>query len=155
MRRGKTMMMAVLVAVAGCQTTTESETMQAVIDPCVAQMPQTLVWDGSPPQLPGAGQMYITSLPKNGFVLAAIVDNNVGQVVYARQVPVNKHSSFMMQISCLACRIVTGGNPPPPPDVIDPSLVAAFLVAEGQRYEGVPTAAANDVAVCTPFPKKL
>jgi hypothetical protein len=141
-------MLAVLVAVAGCQTTTESQTTQALGDPCGAQMPATPVWDGSAPPNAGAGQLYIVFTPENGYSLAALVDYQSAQVPYARYVPDGKRNGFINFTQSGYAQIVTGGNPPPPPDVIDPSHLAAYLVASAQRYADVPIQAAGDVAYC-------
>jgi hypothetical protein len=141
-------MLAVLVMGAACQTTTESQTTQALGDPCGAQMPPAPVWDGTAPPLAGAGQLYIVFKPENGYSLAALVDYENAKVPYARQVPSYKRNSFIASTQSNYAQIVTGGNPPPPPDVIDPSLVGAYLVASAQRYADVPVQAAGDVASC-------
>jgi len=149
MRRWMLAMVVVSVTSAACQTTSESETVQALGDLCNAQMPPAPIWNGSQPPLPNSDQIYIVSLPVNGLSLAALVDVSTEQVLYARQVPDGKRSGFIVAITCLACRIVTGGNPPPPPDVIDPGLLAGFLINSARRHVDVPHLAAQDMAACS------
>ncbi len=139
-------MLPLLLATAGCQTTTEAETVQALGDPCTAQMPKTPVWDGS--QIPFANekQIYIVFAPVNGYSLAALVDPGAGTVPYARYVPTGKRNTFIALTQGNYGRVVTGGNPPPPDPITEE--LAAHLVFSAQRYLDVPLEAANDVASC-------
>ena len=138
-------MLAVLVVSGACQPMIETETTQAVVDPCSAKMPPTPVWDGTAPPVAGPTQLFIMYTPTKGLSLTALVDYQAAQIVYARYVQDGKRTEFISFVLDKAGRIVVGGNPPPPPPIVDP---AQYLVFAAMDYAGVPQDAAAAAAAC-------
>ena len=138
-------MLAVLVVSAACQPMIETETTQAVVDPCSAKMPPTPMWDGTAPPVAGPTQLFIMYTPTKGLSLTALVDYQAAQVAYARYVPDGKRTTFIANVLGKDGRIVVGGNPPPPPPIVDP---AQYLVFAAIHYADVPQAAVDDATAC-------